>query len=167
MSALQLDGEMEQDIFKLCTKCGQTKHSSAFSRDNSKRDGLYARCKECDNKVRLHHIEKNKDQVRAKMAVYRAENREKRNAYKAERRRYVRDATPAWATSADFEDFRTIALMFRIYTGQPYDVDHIVPLRGKVLGKLAVCGLHCDANMTVVPGSENKRKANRLWPDMP
>lgn len=158
---------MELDFFKLCRKCGQTKHSGAFSRDNSKKDGLYARCKECDNKVRLAYNEKNKERVKAAVASYREKNRDQRNAYKVERRRYVRDATPGWANTSDFEDFRTIALMFRMYTGQPYDVDHIVPLRGKVLGKLVVCGLHCDANMTVAPSEENKRKANRVWPDMP
>jgi hypothetical protein len=41
-------------------------------------------------------------------------------------------------------------------------VDHIVPLVSKF-----VCGLHCEANLQLLPGPENQRKGNRVWPDMP
>ena len=47
-------------------------------------------------------------------------------------------------------------------TNMPWHVDHIVPLRSKI-----VCGLHCSANLRVIPGIENHRKGNRYWPNMP
>ena len=40
-------------------------------------------------------------------------------------------------------------------------VDHTVPLKSKL-----VCGLHCEANLRLLPGRENQAKSNRIWPDM-
>ena len=71
-------------------------------------------------------------------------------------------ATPTWA------DSRFIALWYkgaRIMTqlvGRPYHVDHVVPLKSKL-----VCGLHVPANMQILSKPENIKKSNRYWPDMP
>lgn len=46
--------------------------------------------------------------------------------------------------------------------GKPYEVDHIVPLQSEL-----VCGLHCEANLQILPRSVNASKGNRYWPDMP
>lgn len=44
-------------------------------------------------------------------------------------------------------------------TGQPWHVDHDIPLRGKL-----VSGLHVWNNINVLPGVENIRKGNRFTP---
>ena len=98
---------------------------------------------------------------------YRAANKEKVALQKVLRKQSIKRATPAWADLGAMDEFRTIALMFRIYTGQPYNVDHIVPLRGKSGTKPVVCGLHWEENLTVIPAAEDRRKSNQIWPDMP
>jgi len=59
--------------------------------------------------------------------------------------------TPPWADRVKIAD---------IYANRPagYHVDHIVPLKGRT-----VCGLHCEANLTYLPGTENNNKYNN-WP---
>lgn len=44
-------------------------------------------------------------------------------------------------------------------TGFPWEVDHVIPLRGKTAS-----GLHNPFNLQVIPRSENRRKSNRLQP---
>lgn len=47
-------------------------------------------------------------------------------------------------------------------TAIPWEVDHIVPLNNDL-----VCGLHCEANLQVIPAIANLSKNNSWWPDMP
>lgn len=72
------------------------------------------------------------------------------------RRSAVQIATPAWANEDAILAVYTKAKRLQEVTGVKYDVDHIVPLRGK-----AVCGLHWEGNLQVLMASENRRKSNR------
>lgn len=47
-------------------------------------------------------------------------------------------------------------------TGLKHDIDHVVPLISDI-----VCGLHVEANLSVIPASVNRGKRNRYWPNMP
>lgn len=113
----------------------------------------------------------NADKIRATHAVYRAENQEKIKlgiaawkkanrdkgcASAARRKANQLQATPAWANKAKIEEFYYTANMLGMHTGEHYHVDHIVPLKGRL-----VCGLHCEANLQILTRSENTSKGNR------
>lgn len=80
----------------------------------------------------------------------------------ARRRRIERERTPPWA---DLEAIRAMyaeAERLTRETGEQYVVDHIVPLRGKI-----VSGLHWHGNMRVIHWRANASKGALTWPDMP
>ena len=78
------------------------------------------------------------------------------------RHRVVKQHTPPWVERKDFDMLRTYRAMLIVLTGEPYDMDHIVPLNHPL-----VCGLHCPANIQILPSRLNRLKGNRHWPDMP
>jgi hypothetical protein len=55
-----------------------------------------------------------------------------------------------------------LAILREGTTGLQHDVDHVVPLVSGL-----VCGLHNEANLSVIPASLNRSKGNRFWPGMP
>lgn len=69
---------------------------------------------------------------------------------------------PAWANAFMLEEAYILARLRSMVTGYEWDVDHIVPLRSKL-----VCGLHAETNIQVIPAASNRAKGNRHWPDMP
>ena len=87
------------------------------------------------------------------------------NAQNAKRRAAKLRASCKWANSFFIQEAYALA---RLRTEQrtggvaKWHVDHIVPLRSKL-----VCGLHVENNLQVIPASENHKKLNRYWPDMP
>lgn len=114
---------------------------------------------------RKQYAECNKEQITQYQKHYRKQycktNSAKINAHAAKRRAIKLRATPQWLTKEHFleiEDLFICAKMFRLYTGQEYHVDHIIPLKGK-----NVCGLHVPWNLQILEASENIRKSNKLW----
>lgn len=80
----------------------------------------------------------------------------------AARRTGTMYATPKWANKFFMDEAYDLAKRRTIATGIKWHVDHIVPLKSPI-----VCGLHCEANLQVIPYRDNLRKGNRFWPDMP
>jgi hypothetical protein len=94
--------------------------------------------------------------------AYRRENPEKGRAAAARRRSLKLQATPAWANNFFIAEIYHLAkLRGEIYGGE-WEVDHIVPLKSKL-----VCGLHVECNLRVITSATNNSKGNRYWPDMP
>ncbi len=88
------------------------------------------------------------------------ENKSVYYARASKRRAMKSKAVPKWLTEdehQEIKDLYEIARMFKLYTGQEYHVDHIVPLQGK-----NVCGLHVPWNLQVIPAKENLSKSNKL-----
>ena len=88
---------------------------------------------------------------RAIKNAYQATNPDKRRAKRTKRRAAEIQRTPAWA------DTEAIKLVYLDAVTRPSDelmhVDHIVPLRGRL-----VSGLHVANNLRVIPAGENWRK---------
>lgn len=119
----------------------------------------------------VENARKNKEASNARYARWRERNPEarrkaardwvKRNAHygaaqSTARRAAKVQATPAWA------EHEKILLVYKKASQLRMDVDHIVPIKSKL-----VCGLHCWHNLQLLSKVENIRKNNRFWPDMP
>jgi hypothetical protein len=102
----------------------------------------------------------NKDRRAAQQKEYYEIHKDKASAKNAKRRAKKLQATPPWLTNSDYieiEELFICARMFKLYTGEDYHVDHIVPLQGK-----DVCGLHVPWNLQVLPAKENLSKSNKI-----
>jgi hypothetical protein len=76
------------------------------------------------------------------------------------RRESVRQATPSWLSEVQKDEINQMHWLARdleITSGGTYQVDHIVPLRGK-----NVCGLHVPWNLQILPSDINLSKGNRF-----
>lgn len=62
---------------KKCSKCKVVKSKSEFSRDKSKKDGLYSSCKECKEKHRKNYYENNKVLLNTKAREYYSKNKQR------------------------------------------------------------------------------------------
>lgn len=107
-----------------------------------------------------------KDKKKLYAQRYYAENKSDYFFRYAERLIKISIATPAWAKT-EFEGFAILELYDKArrlskITGNPFHVDHIVPINSKL-----VCGLHCIDNLRVITAKENLSKSNHYWPDMP
>jgi hypothetical protein len=71
-------------------------------------------------------------------------------------------AMPKWANRFFIGEIYDLARLRTKLLGEPWHVDHMVPLVSDT-----VCGLHVEHNMRVIPGSMNRAKSNSHWPDKP
>ena len=128
---------------------------------------------------RLNYL-KNKDEVILRTSLYQKSNKDRSREYskKSRRNNLHKDAeksakrratkirsVPKWACckSARQEILAIYKECQRITkeSGIEYNVDHLIPLQSEF-----VCGLHCAANLCIIPKTENSSKGNRHWPDM-
>lgn len=173
-------------MVKCCTKCNIVKELPLFVKCTRNKSGYKAICKECRKQTRIDKSNpeykkqwylKNKERILEKVnakytkkgprpktyksdllyiKTYRAwwkANNEKYKkdqvARKAARRASKIKATPKWSN---------LDLIKEIYRNRPkgYHVDHILPLKGKL-----VCGLHVPNNLQYLPAIENIKKSNK------
>lgn len=132
-----------------------------------------AKNKEHISKYNKEYSKENKEKIRAKQADWRSENKDyfvewtKANRAAARekilRRRAAKNkAFPAWANRERIIEIYRLAVEKTKLTGIKHEVDHIVPLQGRI-----VCGLHVEHNLRVVTMDENRSKFNSYWPQMP
>lgn len=134
----------------------------------SNRDRVSARGKaryaEEGDTVRERHREqyqRDRDRVRAKHAEWRKSNPGRCNALSTRHKLRRREQMPSWADPSAVELAYAFARAWSRATGTPHHVDHIVPLNGRG----TVSGLHCEANLRIIPAAVNLSKQDRFWPD--
>lgn len=158
---------------KTCTKCCATKPVAEYHKDKTHADGLRSFCKECVSVYMKRNYVENREQIIAKTYAWIEQNRDRHNAKSNKwarlnpgkvnartARRYASktQATPKWLSESQLLGIKCryqVAAMLNKEGLAKWEVDHIVPLRGK-----EVCGLHVPWNLRVVQQTENRRKSN-------
>jgi len=172
---------------KLCHRCNTTKPLSAFGRNKARKDGVQVYCTDCMRDVRIQgqydkkRWANNRESESARSLAYRGNNgdrlrgawREHQSAVRATqpwkvnasnkaRKARQRQAMPVWADKTKIAIVYQKAKTLSASLGIEFQVDHVVPLRGKT-----VCGLHVHANLQLLEKTENHKKRHYKWPDMP
>lgn len=141
-------------------------------------------------RARILHKQRYPDKVKASKKIYRERHSDRIKSYKKDYRiendekiKHQRvldrekshftnmllkfrklNRVPKWLTSDHIDQMKdkySLAREVQILTGDTYNVDHIVPIKGKT-----VCGLHVPWNLQVLPFDVNVMKSNTQWPDM-
>lgn len=102
---------------------------------------------------------KKREEILEKKRIWRGSNRHAVQAQTAKRRSSKINATPSWLTDRQYLEIKSFYLTATVATkttGIKHHVDHVIPLRGKL-----VCGLHVPWNLMVVTAKENLSKGNR------
>ena len=100
-------------------------------------------------------IEKQKERKK----VYRSKNKHLTNADASKRRAAKLSRTPIWLSKFDLFKIQCmyeIAAMLTRVNNEPWTIDHIIPLQGKL-----VSGLHIPSNLQFMRARENESKRNK------
>ena len=164
---------------KHCWKCCLSKPEIDFGVNKSKPDGLATECKLCKRQQDRDYAAQNREAAKQRASEWYYNNyeyvRQKQNTYcsnwkkinsdkhcatQNKRRASQLNATPKWLNESHNVSISckySLAKMLSRETGIQYHVDHIVPLKSKI-----VCGLHVPWNLRVIPATENLRKSNKI-----
>lgn len=152
---------------KHCKSCGEVLSLDNFFPNADGADGHYSVCRMCrSTKTKQKKLDPEyRAKLKAASQAYTRRTRDKANAKSAKRRASKLRATPKWAED-EFEimflkEIYHLAVLRSEMTGFNWQVDHQVPLNSHLC-----CGLHCMANLNLIPEVENKAKKNLWWPDM-
>jgi hypothetical protein len=124
----------------------------------------YARNAETQLAKAAEYRAKNPEKVKTSNKAWREKNKHKKAAMEMRRQASKIQATPKWLSKEDLvwiESYYKDANYFNRIFDSSVSVDHIVPLRSKV-----VCGLHVPWNLCLRTKVDNSRKNNKLTDDV-
>ena len=85
-----------------------------------------------------------------------------RSFYTSKRRTIKLNRMPKWLTQKDIDEIKTIyekAKLLTEFTGEKWEVDHILPLQGK-----KISGFHTPNNLKIILKTDNAKKNNKFYP---
>jgi hypothetical protein len=91
--------------------------------------------------------------------VYKSQHKHLINANASKRRAALLQRIPIWQTEFDelkIKCIYSVAAMLSRVNNEPWTVDHIIPLQGKI-----VSGLHVPSNLQLMRARENEAKRNK------
>lgn len=148
---------------KVCTACKVEKTKADFYSKKNQKNGLRPVCKACDKQLYKKYYLANKEKLQANKREtrkkYYKNNKDKELALWRKRSLQKVKATPLWLSKSQERDIAckySLASTLTKQSGQPWEVDHIIPLNGA-----DVCGLHVPWNLRVITKSENRSKGNK------
>ena len=100
-----------------------------------------------------------KQKIDAANRAYRKANLNKHAAKENKRRAAKIKRTPSWLTGDDhwvIEQAYELASLRTKMFGFSWEVDHVLPMQGKI-----VSGLHVPTNLQVIPATLNRQKTNQ------
>lgn len=135
---------------KQCSKCKTEKDPTDFWKHKNSKDGLNSVCKDCSKFKVREWIFRNKEKSSSLNLGWKKRNPEKVKLYSSAYENRKRKNMPKWVNKIQINQF---------YKDKPYgyEVDHIIPLKGK-----NVTGLHVIHNLQYLSSTENKKKYNNL-----
>ena len=156
-------------ICAYCRKCHAIK-GTLWNRNKKIRNGTFKYAHAKTEAERLERkkvssrkwIENNKEKYHENIRKWKLENPHLEAARVRYRQAMKLKATPKWADQFIMNEAYHLAVLRTKVTGIKWHVDHIVPLKSKI-----VCGFHTHTNLQVIPASQNLKKNNRFWPNMP
>ena len=159
-----VDIKASKIVSRVCSKCKVDKPISEFSPRKDRPLGKHYSCKHC-GMLQARQIRLDKpstpemmEKAKIKSRVWRKQNPAHRNALKAAYKASIVNATPSWLNDDHKQQiisFYDLARDCQLTSGEEYQVDHIIPIRGK-----NICGLHVPWNLQVLPSDLNRRKSN-------
>lgn len=165
---------------KSCSKCKVIKPFTDFYKSSSSKTGLQANCKSCkakENLARYHDKLSGDVELIFRKRVYDASRRQEKSTelrafdrersktpkriaskrdWSRKRKLIVKQQTPAWADQKSIKQIYESCVIMSKKFNVDFEVDHIIPLRGK-----NVCGLHVESNLQLLEKSLNLSKRNK------
>ena len=153
------------------TRCVECRRISCRKSSKKWRDGhpeinrqrkldCYHNKQEVYNEKKRVSRKRNREQTYEWARRWQLKHPEKICLYAEKRRIRKLNATLNWLTDDDYlmmEDFYLEANRLTRTTDINHEVDHIIPLKGKL-----VCGLHVPWNLQILTKSENAQKSNKF-----
>lgn len=171
---------------KVCSECKLSLDITQFNKNRRRLDGYHEYCKNCRKAQYLRRDKSSavkrsaqryatkREECLAQMKKYYESTKQQKQQYGKDhyvknkalylanstlRKAHVKQATPIWFNDDHafvIREAYRLAILREKMTGIKWDVDHIIPIKGKL-----VRGLHVMENIAVIPRKLNNAKRAR------